>query len=363
MHKAHLVDEETGQIAEVGMTAELYGMFSVAEDVFAPPGGNGRGSSAIDNDTGAGETAACTTAAASASSSSSSSSSAAAAAVAAASPSSPGLSTAPAQLPGPKPPELTCYRRNLWECSGSITMPRYVRQVVDDQAMQYPIVDLAASITAIKSIDKTLTEIISIPWRSATSASGGNTAEEPAKSATAPPNIPLDLSSAETNMSEDGRRITVTLPVSWKRLQFKHATANNGRRKGLQQHYMVQISLLAKVMKGGGAGNTAATGNGVVMVCQQHKQHQHQHQQEGEWIRIAEISSRLVIVRGRSPVNFDPRREVPLTGSLLGKKKKWMLMSQSSGEQLGKEMSQCGRRNGSTGGKIQVRILPVRLIM
>ncbi|KAJ2894764.1 hypothetical protein MKZ38_007249 [Zalerion maritima] len=249
-HKAHLIDEATGHVADLSIEAELYGMFFVAEDVFAPPEGNPGNSGAAPTTPNPNQTQ---------------------------------------QPSGPKPLELTCYRRNLWQCSGSITLPRHVRQMADDQGMQNPVLELAASIAAIESIDRTPTEIISIPWKS--SVNGGGNQEENSKSATAPPLISLDLATAEANVNDDGR-VSVNLPVAWKRLQFKHATANNGRRKGLQQHYIVQISLLAKVNK----GNT-----------------------DGEWVCIAEISSGAVIVRGRSPRNFDSRRDVPLTGSSIGK--------------------------------------------
>ncbi|KAK3332049.1 hypothetical protein B0T19DRAFT_93376 [Cercophora scortea] len=214
--KASLVDE-TARFAEPNMTAELYGMFFVAEDVF---GGENTG----------------------------------------------------------RPLELTCYRRNLWQCSGQITLPRHIAHCVNDQGRQLPVVDLSASITAIESIEGKPTEIISIPWKSSAPAPGGTVAADETKVASAPPNVPLDLS---TGQELDGNHISV--PVSWKRLQFKHATANNGRRKGLQQHYVVQISLLART-------------------------------KAGEDIKIAEIQSGPVIVRGRSPRNFDSRKDVPLTG-------------------------------------------------
>lgn len=206
------VVDEMGKFADVHMSAELYGMFFVAEDVF---GGDTTG----------------------------------------------------------RPLELTCYRRNLWQCSGQVTLPRIVSHVVDDQGRQQPIFELSASITAMESIEGKPTEVISIPWKS----SNPQITEE-AKVAAAPPNLSIDLT---TGQELDANR--VSLPVSWKRLQFKHATANNGRRKGLQQHYVVQINLLGKI-------------------------------KSGEWIKIAEIQSGPVIVRGRSPRNFDSRKDVPLTG-------------------------------------------------
>lgn len=204
--------DEAGNLADLQMSAELYGMFFVAEDVF---GGESSG----------------------------------------------------------RPLELTCYRRNLWQCSGQISLPRMVTGIINEQGQQLRITELLASITAQESIEGKATEIISIPWKSANPQ-----ATEEAKVAGPPPNITLDLSSGQ---ELDANRASV--PVSWKRLQFKHATANNGRRKGLQQHYVVHINLLGKL-------------------------------ESGEIVQIAEIQSGPVIVRGRSPRNFDSRKDVPLSG-------------------------------------------------
>ncbi len=204
--------DETGQYVEPDLSAELFGMFFVAEDVYNA------------ENTG-------------------------------------------------RPLELTCYRRNLWQCSGQITLPRQIAHFIGEEGVQMSIFELAASITAIESIEGKTTEIISIPWK--TSNPSGS---EETKVAGAPPQVPIDLSSGQE--LDNGR---VSVPVSWKRLQFKHATANNGRRKGLQQHYVVQINLLGKL-------------------------------KSGELLKIAEIQSGPVIVRGRSPRNFDSRKDVPLTG-------------------------------------------------
>ncbi|OTB02169.1 hypothetical protein M426DRAFT_74761 [Hypoxylon sp. CI-4A] len=213
--KATPLDDALGSYSVVNMSAELYGMFFVAEDVF---GGESTG----------------------------------------------------------RPLELTCYRRNLWQCSGQVTMPRHCTQVMNEQGRAIPIVEFYASISAKESIEGKATEIISIPWKSSNPALGEG---QETKVASAPPKIALDLSGGQ---EVDGHRVSI--PVSWKRLQFKSATANNGRRKGLQQHYVVQISLLGKMKTG------------------------------GELMKIAEIQSGPVIVRGRSPRNFDSRKDVPLTG-------------------------------------------------
>jgi hypothetical protein len=212
--KAQPVDDMTGAMSELNLSAELYGMFFVAEDVF---GGETTG----------------------------------------------------------RPLELTCYRRNLWQCSGQITMPRHCTQVINEQGRAVPITEFYASISAMESIEGKATEIISIPWKSSNPALGEG---QETKTAGPPPKSLLDLTGGQ---EMDGHR--VCLPVLWKRLQFKSATANNGRRKGLQQHYVVQICLLGKMKAG------------------------------GDLMKIAEIQSGPVIVRGRSPRNFDSRKDVPLS--------------------------------------------------
>lgn len=206
------------------MTAELYGMFFVAEDVFG------------DNNTTTG-----------------------------------------------RPMELTCYRRNLFQISGNIVLSRSIKSMINEQGQQIPLYDLSATISALESIEGKSTEIISVPWKT---AAAGATSEE--KAGTAPAKWPLDLSS---NPEVDSA--LVTIPIAWKRLQFKHATANNGRRKGLQQHYIIQINLMA----------TLAT---------------------GDTVKLAEIQSGPIIVRGRSPRNFDSRKDVPLSERKLESKQRTM---------------------------------------
>ncbi|KAL0469445.1 hypothetical protein QR685DRAFT_287107 [Neurospora intermedia] len=266
--QATLVDSETGRFADLNMTAELYGMFFVAEDVFAS------NTPVSDQGQGLGQ----------------------------------GQGQGLAQHPGARPLELTCYRRNLWQCTGQITLPRHALHcslLLDGNEQQgggngagrqVRIKELWASITAMESIEGKPTEIISIPWKSnnpAFAAAGGGQQqgqgqqpEESSRTATTPPKQLLDLSAGQ-EIDKSGNRVSI--PVSWKRLQFKHATANNGRRKGLQQHYVVQINLLAKTVESG-----------------------------DKLIKLAEIQSGPVIVRGRSPRNFDSRRDVPLTGDRKG---------------------------------------------
>ncbi|KAG9232791.1 hypothetical protein BJ875DRAFT_505777 [Amylocarpus encephaloides] len=217
--KASILDDRGNTWPQ--MTAELYGMFFVAEDVF---GGETTG----------------------------------------------------------RPLELTCYRRNLFQISGTMTLSRGISHIMSEQGRQIPLYGLTASLSAIESIEGKATEIISVPWK----ASAGTSSED--KNGAAPPKWPIDLN---TNPELDPS--AVSIPIAWKRLQFKHATANNGRRKGLQQHYLIQINLIA----------TLAT---------------------GEVVKLAEIQSGPIIVRGRSPRNFDSRKDVPLNEKKMDTKQRTM---------------------------------------
>ncbi|CAG8977338.1 hypothetical protein HYALB_00009210 [Hymenoscyphus albidus] len=173
--------------------------------------------------------------------------------------------------PTGRPTELTCYRRNLFQISGTIALSRNISHILNEQGQQIPIYELTATLSARESIEGKSTEIISVPWKTAAGASSE------AKAGGAPPHWPLNLSiNPELDPS------AVSIPIAWKRLQFKHATANNGRRKGLQQHYVIQINLIATIPT-------------------------------GETIKLAEIQSGPIIVRGRSPRNFDSRKDVPLS--------------------------------------------------
>lgn len=181
-----------------------------------------------------------------------------------------------------RPLELTCYRRNLFQISGTVILSRSICQIINEMGQDVPIFDLTATISALESIEGKNTEIISVPWKTSTAT----TSEE--KAGAAPPICPINLS-----MNPELDQACVSIPIAWKRLQFKHATANNGRRKGLQQHYIIQINLLA----------TLAT---------------------GESVKIAEIQSGAIIVRGRSPRNFDSRKDVPLSERKLEPKNRTM---------------------------------------
>lgn len=173
-----------------------------------------------------------------------------------------------------RPLELTCYRRNLFQISGTIALSRTASQVLLDQCRRVPIYDLVATLSATESIEGKSTDIIAVPWK--TGSLNGASSEE--KNGTAPADIQIDLLS-----NQETDPMFVSIPIAWGRLQFKNATANNGRRKGLQQHYRIQVTLMAKL------------------------------EGDGQPVKLAEIQSNPIVVRGRSPKNFDSSTTVPLS--------------------------------------------------
>lgn len=181
----------------------------------------------------------------------------------------------------PPPPELTCYRRNLFQITGNVTLPRSLRYVFTEDGRRLPIFELELSVSATESVEGNPVKIISVPWKT---PSGTEPTKSDDKSEKEPPTIPLDKL-AGPDMDSDFNSI----PIQWKRLQFRIATANNGRRKELQQHFTLHLKVMATVST-------------------------------GEKISIAESHSGAVIVRGRSPRNFAARKDVPLSSSSTSRK-------------------------------------------
>ncbi|KAL3470457.1 PhoG like DNA-binding family protein [Aspergillus californicus] len=190
--------------------------------------------------------------------------------------------------------ELTCYRRNLFQITGSVTLPRDLRYIHTDTGDRIPILAQELTVSATESVENNSVKIISVPWK--TPAANGNPTSQDAtngnsNSGTAPkvekepPSIPLDMMAGQ-----DLDPGYATFPIAWKRLQFRVATANNGRRKELQQHFVVRLRVIATLSTGGK-------------------------------IPLCEVHSGPVIVRGRSPRNFQSRKDLPLSGSAAASRK------------------------------------------
>lgn len=206
----------------------------------------------------------------------------------------------PNEVPPPHVAELTCYRRNLFQITGSVTLPRSLRYIMTEQGDRIPILAQELTVSATESVEGNPVKIISVPWKTpAAAAANGSAVAAPSaaeeKAEKEPPSIPLDTMAAGQDMDSD----YATFPIAWKRLQFRIATANNGRRKELQQHFVVRLKVVA----------TLST---------------------GAKIPICEVHSGPVIVRGRSPRNFQSRKDLPLSGSAASSRKNQQAAARNS---------------------------------
>ncbi|KAK4237823.1 hypothetical protein C8A03DRAFT_34195 [Achaetomium macrosporum] len=177
--------------------------------------------------------------------------------------------------------ELTCYRRNLFQISGSICFPQIPLSVLLESGETSQIKNMEVSISAIESVDGHPVRLIVIPWKTPPP----NSPEVNQAPDQEPPTLPLIPPPEEEE--ETGGDHYAIYPIGWRRLQFRIATANNGRRKELQQHFVLHLKL----------HGTLANGQKLV---------------------LSELTTAPIVVRGRSPRNFQARKEIPLLGSSAG---------------------------------------------
>lgn len=173
-------------------------------------------------------------------------------------------------------PELTCYRRNLFQISGNVTIPKGTLSLMTERGERMPIVGTEVVISASESVDGNVVKLIVIPWKTPPP----NSPEIPSGQEHEPASIPLLPFDEGAEANSD----FIVHPIAYRRLQFRIATANNGRRRELQQHFTLHLNVLGTL------------GNGLKL-------------------NICETSTAPIVVRGRSPRNFQARKEIPLVGS------------------------------------------------
>ncbi|KAJ5110302.1 hypothetical protein N7532_002947 [Penicillium argentinense] len=164
---------------------------------------------------------------------------------------------------------LTCYRRNLFSVAGLLSIDEWPTwalpsgMVRDPSGQDSKITGLFARLKAVESWDSTEVTITSGANRSnATTERGARPADIPLL----PPSRDGDASGTSSEHLE--------IQFSWERLQFRSATANNGkRRKEIRQQFKVIIAILGS-------------------------------KEDGTCILIAELASSFLTVRGRSPKSF-----------------------------------------------------------
>jgi hypothetical protein len=173
-------------------------------------------------------------------------------------------------------PELTCYRRNLFQISGSVTTPRSSLSIMTEHNNRIPIVSMEVVISATESVDNHVVKLIVIPWKTPPP----NSPEIPTGQEHEPVPIPL----LPFDEGPDANPDFTVYPIAYRRLQFRIATANNGRRRELQQHFTLHLNVVGTLAN-------------------------------GTKLNVCETATAPIVVRGRSPRNFQARKEIPLVGS------------------------------------------------
>jgi hypothetical protein len=111
--------------------------------------------------------------------------------------------------------ELTCYRRNLFQISGSICFPQIPLSVLLESGETSQIKSMEVSISAIESVDGHPVRLIVIPWKTPPP----NSPEVNQAPDQEPPTLPLIPPSEEEE--ENGGDHYAIYPIGWRRLQFR----------------------------------------------------------------------------------------------------------------------------------------------
>lgn len=111
-------------------------------------------------------------------------------------------------------PELTCYRRNLFQISGSFVTPRGPISAVNESNETVPVTSMEVTISAIESVDGNTVRLIVIPWKTPPP----NSSEQAQGPDQEPPALPL-IPFQDSNPNAEGEY--AVYPVGWRRLQFR----------------------------------------------------------------------------------------------------------------------------------------------
>jgi hypothetical protein len=111
-------------------------------------------------------------------------------------------------------PELTCYRRNLFQISGSLITPRGQLSVVTESGESVPVNSMEVTISAIESVDGNPVRLIVIPWKTPPP----NSPEINQSPDQEPPSLPL-IPLQDDGAEPEGEY--AVYPIGWRRLQFR----------------------------------------------------------------------------------------------------------------------------------------------
>ncbi len=111
-------------------------------------------------------------------------------------------------------PELTCYRRNLFQISGTLVAPRGQLSVVTEGGETVPVGTTELTISAIESVDGHAIRLIVIPWKTPPPNSP-EISQSPDQEPAPLPLIPFP------DGGSDSEGEYAVYPIGWRRLQFR----------------------------------------------------------------------------------------------------------------------------------------------
>lgn len=111
-------------------------------------------------------------------------------------------------------PELTCYRRNLFQISGSLVTPRAPLHIMNEAGENLVVVNMELNVSAIESVDGNPVRLIVIPWKTPPP----NSSEVSQQPDQEPQPVPL-IVFQDTNGEMSGDY--AVYPIGWRRLQFR----------------------------------------------------------------------------------------------------------------------------------------------
>ncbi|CAO3663078.1 unnamed protein product [Rhizopus stolonifer] len=166
--------------------------------------------------------------------------------------------------------DWTCYRRNYFQVSGAFAIQGLNHYYADQETQSYvqldgvfhPVLHFSMGISArVSNSDKKIDLVQHTPKRD--------------KGPQTTPNPKPIMPGGNLNMSSVGANQSI---VTFERIQFKTATANNGKRRAAQQYYVCLVDLFAEI-----EGN--------------------------QRVKVASCQSAPLVVRGRSPGHYSDNQE------------------------------------------------------
>jgi len=184
---------------------------------------------------------------------------------------------------------LCCYRRNLFQISGTVNIPNSQINLPREDGSQSQVSELTVHLSATESLNGDAVRLVIVPWKTPP-PDAPFVANGPAEKELEDISLQLVSSGGEDSLLVPGLEDSVEnseypagsfikCPISYKRLQFRIATANNGRRTGLQQYFTLHLTVVAST-------------------------------ENGDSFNVGTKSSVPLVVRGRSPLNFQLRKKL-----------------------------------------------------